>query len=492
MESVQLDTGFTQQAAPVLVPTVILLLAVYLSTKFIGTSGGTKLPEIASDKAKYWSNARQLLREGYSKYNAFRMTTTKGSTVMLTRDAMVELIKRPDEVPLEFELPVKFDFQSKYTGLMTYNPVVNNIIRDTLTPGKIAAEVDNILGTEFPQTDKFEKIQVFDIINRVVSIAAGSILIGKDLCYRDEWVKTSIDYTMAVVMGALELKSWPAFLRPFVYRRLPRMQGIKEHEKMIKGLLMPTIRARRAQEGKPGYQKPDDFLQWYMDKAAEFNQDDERVALGMLGVGMVSINSTAKTATHALYDLALQSEYQKPLREELKHALKESGGDLSKDALHKCHLLDSFLKESQRCNPEIFVFGKRILLKDFTLSDGTFLPKGTLTTVPLDAVIADPKNYEKPEEFDGYRHYRPRQQGGFAGEKHQWISSNKTTLNFGYGRHSCPGRFFATVEIKLIFAFILLHYEVKLLPGEGRPANVLHGDSQSPNPTASLLFRKID
>lgn len=130
------------------------------------------------------------------------------------------------------------------------------------------------------------------------------------------------------------------------------------------------------------------------------------------------------------------------------------------------------------------VFGKRVLLNDFRLSDGTVIPKGTFVCCPIEAVTHDPEHYENPDEFDGYRHYRLRQQGGFAGEKHQWISTNQTTLNFGYGKHSCPGRFFATIEIKLIFAFIMLNYDLAMPEGQERPRNIVKGERVSVFPSA--------
>lgn len=132
----------------------------------------------------------------------------------------------------------------------------------------------------------------------------------------------------------------------------------------------------------------------------------------------------------------------------------------------------------KRANPTL-VFGKRVLLKDFRLSDGTVIPKGSYVCCPIEAVTHDPENYENPDEFDGYRHYRLRQQGGFAGEKHQWISTNQAALNFGYGKHSCPGRFFATIEMKLIFAFIMLNYDLAMPQGVERPRNIIKGDRVS-------------
>lgn len=55
-----------------------------------------------------------------------------------------------------------------------------------------------------------------------------------------------------------------------------------------------------------------------------------------------------------------------------------------------------------------------------------------------------------------------------------------------------PGRHFASYEMKLMLAYIVLHYEIKLEPGsEGvRPANTWVGNSIIPNRKAKILFKK--
>ena len=44
---------------------------------------------------------------------------------------------------------------------------------------------------------------------------------------------------------------------------------------------------------------------------------------------------------------------------------------------------------------------------------------------------------------------------------------------FGLGKHACPGRFFASNEIKVLLCRIILDYDMKLLDGTTRPANDL-------------------
>lgn len=75
-------------------------------------------------------------------------------------------------------------------------------------------------------------------------------------------------------------------------------------------------------------------------------------------------------------------------------------------------------------------------------------------------------------EFDGLRYYKKgleQADGESAKEsagKHQFVSISKKSLMFGYGKHACPGRFFAGNEIKLILVKLLENFDVRLEGGE--------------------------
>jgi cytochrome P450 len=181
-----------------------------------------------------------------------------------------------------------------------------------------------------------------------------------------------------------------------------------------------------------------------------------------------------------LYDLIAYPEYVEPLREEIKAHLFNEEGTITKASMYNCKLLDSFLKESVRMNPAVLVNGKRVIRKTITLSDGTHLPAGTWVGVPVDAISHDPRIFPNPKEFDGFRFSKLREVSDgnrTSGGYHQLVTSNKTNLAFGFGRHSCPGRFFAAAEIKMILAFIILNYDIKFKdPKIGRPKNLVVSD----------------
>jgi len=63
-------------------------------------------------------------------------------------------------------------------------------------------------------------------------------------------------------------------------------------------------------------------------------------------------------------------------------------------------------------------------------------------------------------------------------------------LAFGLGKHACPGRFFASNELKLVLAHLVVSYDVKLEDEGVRPSNVSFSDTLLPNPNAHVFFRR--
>lgn len=106
-----------------------------------------------------------------------------------------------------------------------------------------------------------------------------------------------------------------------------------------------------------------------------------------------------------------------------------------------------------------------------TLSNGFGIPKGARIEVATGAISMDAELYENPKVFDGLRFWRLRQRED-EGVKHQFTSVGKRDLDWGYGRHACPGRYMADITIKLLMIELLLHFEIKNPPGKGRHANI--------------------
>lgn len=93
------------------------------------------------------------------------------------------------------------------------------------------------------------------------------------------------------------------------------------------------------------------------------------------------------------------------------------------------------------------------------LSDGTIIPEGTFIFVANFSMF-DADSYSDPATFDPYRFLRRREAGDSSAH---FVSPSAEHLAFGLGKHSCPGRFFAANEIKILLSHILLKYDIKPL-----------------------------
>ncbi len=95
----------------------------------------------------------------------------------------------------------------------------------------------------------------------------------------------------------------------------------------------------------------------------------------------------------------------------------------------------------------------------------------------MHAISYDDEVFPDADNFDAFRFYKLRQkakdEGAIEGAaQNQFVSVSTHSLTFGYGRHACPGRFFAANEIKMIMANALLKYDIKCMEGtKGRYPN---------------------
>lgn len=102
----------------------------------------------------------------------------------------------------------------------------------------------------------------------------------------------------------------------------------------------------------------------------------------------------------------------------------------------------------------------------------------------------DPSLYPNPERFDAFRFSKLRAAEPELDGRTQYVASNTSSMSFGYGRHACPGRFFAAQEIKAIMSFILQKYDVRFSPGQTRPESFPAESQFLPNPMATVEFKR--
>jgi cytochrome P450 len=85
-------------------------------------------------------------------------------------------------------------------------------------------------------------------------------------------------------------------------------------------------------------------------------------------------------------------------------------------------------------------------MKDFTFSDGTFIPKGTTIGVAARCVHHDEKFYDNPNVFQPFRFAEMREEDSES-VKYQFVSTAVEYLPFGHGQHAWYAAFISISSI---------------------------------------------
>lgn len=188
-------------------------------------------------------------------------------------------------------------------------------------------------------------------------------------------------------------------------------------------------------------------------------------------------------------------EIVKALRDEGECVLREANGAWSKETVSKLYRTDSTIRESMCLSG----FGIVALPRMVSLSQGLRIHhqtvrKGVKLAVAMDQVHHDGAFYPNPSEFDAFRFSRSHETTKETSKRDASLVDvdiyghsddedgnprgarplSTTTvsdhfLSFGYGRHACPGRFFAAHEMKIMLALVLQNYDID--PLRQRPAD---------------------
>jgi cytochrome P450 len=247
---------------------------------------------------------------------------------------------------------------------------------------------------------------------------------------------------------------------------------------------IPLIDSRRKRQDEAM-----DLLYW-MDEQAKGEEKDLKFLAGiLLKVSFAAIHTSAAAPAQLLFDLCERPCIIHELRREIASVM-DKDGVISKAGFLKMVKMDSWMKEAQRFNPLLLITFERVVHRPFTLSSGLIIPAHTTIGIPTQAITMDPALYPDPETYDPWRFSKLREESVENEGKAQYVASNPASMSFGYGRHACPGRFFATQEIKAIMAHIIMGYDVRFSEGQKRPNSLCVETQYLPSPEATVEFRK--
>ncbi|KAI1135209.1 ent-kaurene oxidase [Hypoxylon sp. FL0543] len=492
---------------------------------------GVSAPFYKASRLKWMFSADTLIKDSYSKFRdtVYQIKTTEGVRTIIPASLVGEL-KGLAEDTLSARTAVREAMLSEYTNLCAgqHTDTLSLLLKCKMT-GQLARmtpqlkeELEYIIATEFPECEEWTPFKIQPFMIRTVARLSGRVFVGSALNRVEEWMDVSINFAVTAFLAVIKLQFFPPWMRPAAQYLVSELCTIRRDLEKAQSMLTPIIEERIRDGETPGYEKPDDFAQWLLDALPEDQKGDYYIQGKLqLLLSAASIHTTSNLTTDCIYDLAVHQDMQELLREEAREVLEDDEAWGKKDSMARLKKLDSFIKESQRLSGNVTSFIRKVM-KPIDLSDGTHLPAGTNLLAPMAGVAVDSRYYPDPEVFDGLRFWKLRQQqhstsssistastpspspspspsppsptdeqvNPNANGKWQFTSISDTAMNFGLGKHACPGRFFASCEIKMILAYLLLNYDIKLKDGEGRPAPNMFMMTKSPSTTAEILFRR--
>ncbi|KAH6674963.1 cytochrome P450 monooxygenase [Halenospora varia] len=451
-------------------------------------------------RQRYMSDLHGLLQLGYQKFKhgIYQLWSIHGFVTIVSPDFLEELSALPTNTLDFYEATQKRmvgDFEWVTLGdHLEAHTILTDLTQQTgkLLPD-LGREIEHAIKTELLDCKEWTPVTVFPKILRIVALVTGRAFVGPEMNRNEEWLHASTSFMMDVYMGGVKLRSYSHFMRPFAARFLvTEIRRVWKHQATARRLLVPIMMSRsRAQMLEEDYEKPNDMIQWLMDNNAkqENPRPFARLAELHLLVCFAALHTSTLGLTHMIFDIAARPEYMTPLRTEISEAINAYGSLHTKPTFNSMIKMDSFMKESQRLNPPSLLTYSRLVMKEVTLKNGTILTPGTYVLCPAGLVSLDPEIWESPMEFRGFRFSDLRSAKKEDAHKYQFATVTPRAVHFGYGRQACPGRFFASYEIKSIMASILSNFDLRVVDEKvGRPKNICSGAMVAPDEKAQIMF----
>lgn len=459
--------------------------------------GGASKKDRIRSRERFRHDSKAMLTEGYFRNNVnggfFYVPSPLGERLMLPvrylEDLKTAPVDKVDFVGTFIEM-----FEGKYTTFgsrstlhpRTVKADLNQHLPDVMM--SVQDEIADCFDEIFPKCseDEWTEMPLVDVITRIVARVSSRMFGGPELSRNSSWVAASIAFAIDGYIGAQKLKKYPEFLKPVASRLIPEIRNLANHYREAEKAALPML-AERARTGE----RPKDLLAWMQDAAVDEETDPRFIASILLKISFAAIHTTAAANSQLIFDLCAHPELISLCREEYERVADEDG-KIGKKGFFQMHIMDSIMKESQRFNPLLLITFERIITEDWPLSDGFVIPAHTNIGVPAQAIAMDPKLYPEPETFDGLRFAKLRETTDDPATKGkaQFVAANPQSMAFGYGRHACPGRFFAGDEVKAITTYLLSHYHIRFADGQNRPKSMEVETQFLPDHAAIILCKK--
>ncbi|RSL68712.1 hypothetical protein CEP54_002755 [Fusarium duplospermum] len=459
-------------------------------------------------------NTPPAINQGYQKYSkndALCAITFPFSRpeILIPRKLIRWATSQPDKIlsptPVQHEIvaakyaflnsSVEKDFAVIYDVLrVQMNRCLPKLIPQIMD--ELASRIDETFGMD----TEWKEVQVFLLVREVISRVTARLIMGSTVCNDKELVDNVSNFSSSVLPSAMAISLFPPFMHPFISRLTSVFNHIymRRALKTLRPYLKQRIEAVRNDVAQGSKSLPrDDVMTWHIEEALRKKEPEEgledQIACRAFATMFAALESTTLTMTHALFNLCATDDPK-----ETWEALAEEGrqvfsSEVDQASVNSLSRADSAVKETLRLNTAIKALSVQVMVADGVSLDqhNLKLPQGSRVSVSAWGIHHDEDIYPNAYTFDAFRFSRPHENGTLAEDKkeaHLLVSPSEDYLAFGFGRHACPGRYFAAVETKLFLAYMAVHYDLKQV--HKRPGFVTFGHLPTPPIKGRLKIRR--
>ncbi|OKL63595.1 hypothetical protein UA08_02014 [Talaromyces atroroseus] len=205
----------------------------------------------------------------------------------------------------------------------------------------------------------------------------------------------------------------------------------------------------------------DDFVSLFRNQDGNLGKDAVEEIKSEATTLIVAGSDTAATAMAGmLFYLTHNPRCLEKLTAEIRSTFSTAQSIRRGYELSRAKYLRACIDETLRLSPPVPGYlGREVLAGGITI-DGQYLPAGVEVGVPISALHLNPEYYPRPFEFWPERWLHG---AGTEEEVVQDATLARTAFAaFSTGRHGCAGKELAYMEISLMMARLLYHYDIRL------------------------------
>ncbi|KEY72037.1 hypothetical protein S7711_00055 [Stachybotrys chartarum IBT 7711] len=424
--------------------------------------------------------------EGYGRFcknnNLFALPSTGAGAVVAIPPSLLSLLNRSESQVRAFDCQIEniqphymIGDRGLYENILHFEVVRKHMTKDV---GYFAASTAEELHVAFSdvwgtKTGEWTEIPVFDTCARIIARASNRAFLGLPLCRDETLLEQTRLYANAVYLGSAIITALPQAMRPLLGHliALPAKRYLAKCQEILVPFIQDRLKLWRERKAS---EQPNDAVQWMIERCSKFDageMEPTRIAQRLLILNLVSIFTTAYAFANCVLDLygsEHRDDFVAGLRAEYYSVVQNHGAPTTKAAVDRLYRLDSTVRESLRLSAFGIITLQRIVGDSgLDLGDGIHIPGGVRIGIPSQAIHFDASYHENPLAFDAFRFSRPFE--GPEGQRRQSsdqrlsVNIDESFLTYGYGKHACPGRWFASQLMKQALAYMLHHYDVELV-----------------------------